>query len=318
MRSLLIVAGPTASGKTAVCLELAKKIPVETLSFDSMQVYRGLPIVTQAPTSAQKKALKAHLTSFLKLSETFDAASFRKGSLSWIEKILKRGRTPLLSGGTGLYLRMLLDGLFDSDDHPGSDAALRQKLVAAQERHGGSHLHDELGRVDPVSAAKIHPNDHRRLVRALEVYALSGEPISVQKTRRKGIRSHFYCPIFFLERDRQDLYARIERRADAMVKQGLVKEVQRALKKKLSLTASTALGIREIGAYLNGDEGANGRSPLLRDAIDLLKQHTRNYAKRQLSWFRHEKGVIPVPVSADEKPRETAHKILELWKEGAR
>ena len=305
MRSLLILAGPTASGKTAICLELAKKLPVEVISFDSMQVYRGLPIVTQAPSALEKKKLRAHLVSFLDVSEMFDASIFRETSKELIEKIFKRGRTPLLSGGTGLYLRMLLDGLFDSEG-TSRDEKLRKKLLAAQEKKGGAYLHEELKRVDPASAEKIHPNDHRRLVRALEVNALSGAPISSRKLQRQGIREDFHCPIFFLERDRADLYARIEKRVDAMMTQGLEREVKRALKKKLGMTASGALGIKEMCDYFE-------KKTSKEDAIKLLKQHTRNYAKRQLSWFRHEKGVVPVTVEPDEKPKQTAQKILTLW-----
>jgi len=306
LKSLLIVAGPTASGKTAVCLEIAKKLPVEMISFDSMQVYKGLPIVTQAPVLAEKKKLRAHLVSFLETSRTFGAARFRDEATSLIEKIGGRGRTPLLSGGTGLYIRSLLSGLFNHEDAPATDLKLRKKLLDAQEKHGGLYLHEKLHLLDPSSAAKIHPNDHRRLVRALEVFELSGEPLSVQKTRRSGLREKFHCPIFFLERDRQDLYARIERRVDVMVKQGLVQEVKRALKKRLGLTASGALGIKEIKTFLEGRSA-------LEEAVQLLKQHTRNYAKRQLSWFRHEEGVVRVPVAADEKPRKIAQTILKLW-----
>jgi len=275
------------------------------ISFDSMQVYRGLPVVTQAPTPAQKKVLKAHLVSFLAVSEVFDASRFREEALTLIEKIFKRGRTPFLSGGTGLYLRMLLDGLFETEG-AGRDEKLRKKLLAAQEKNGGAYLHEELKRVDPLSAAKIHPNDHRRLVRALEVNALSGAPISKRKTERKGIREDFHCPVFFLERDRTDLYARVEKRVDAMLRQGLEKEVRRAMKKNLSMTASGALGIKELAGYIEGRTSKE-------EAVLLLKQHTRNYAKRQLSWFRHEKGVVPVVVASSEKPKDTAKKILALW-----
>lgn len=305
-RPLLILAGPTASGKTAVCLEIAKNLPVETISFDSMQVYKGLPIVTQAPSAAEKKKLRAHLVSCLPVSELFDAARFREASAALIPKILSRGRTPLLSGGTGLYLRALLSGLFDTES-PATDPILRRKLLDAQEKHGGAYLHRRLEKVDPASAKRIHPNDHRRLVRALEVYALSGEPISAHKPRRAGLRAQYDCPVYFLDRDRQDLYRRIERRVDAMLKQGLVREVRRVLKRKMGMTASGALGIKEVRTHLEG-------GCTLEEAAALLKQHTRNYAKRQLSWFRHEEGVVNVPVSAGERPRVTAGKILRLWK----
>lgn len=306
MSSLLIVAGPTASGKTAVCLEIAKKLPVEMIGCDSMQVYRGMPLLTQAPSASEKRALKAHLVSFLDPKERFDASQFRIETLSLIDKILKKKRVPLLSGGTGLYLRMLLDGLFESDEKP-HDEALRKKWLAEQEKHGGAHLHDRLKEVDAASAARIHPNDLRRVVRALEVHALSGKTISQRKTERTGIRDRFHCPIFFLERSREDLYARIEKRVDGMVKQGLVNEVKRVLKKKPGLTASGALGIKEVKSWMEGQCS-------FEEAVLKLKQHTRNYAKRQMSWFRHEKGVVPVPVAAGEKPKETAAKILKIWK----
>ncbi len=304
--TLLIVAGPTASGKTAVCLEIAKKLPVEMISFDSMQVYRGMPTVTQAPTPTEKKALKAHLVSFLNVSEVFDAARFRVEAKSHIVKILKRGRTPLLSGGTGLYLRALLDGLFEAEGG-GRDEELRKKLQRAQEKHGGTYLHEELKAVDPPSAAKIHANDHRRLVRALEVCALSGAPISSRKLERKGIRVDYHCPIFFLERDREDLYRRVEKRVDAMMDQGLEGEARRVLKKSLSMTASGALGLKEMQGWFEGRTSKE-------EAVLLLKQHTRNYAKRQLSWFRREQGLVSLSVGPIEKPKETAKKILSLWK----
>ena len=305
-QSLLIVAGPTASGKTAVCLEIAKILPVEMISFDSMQVYRGMPIVTQAPPPTEKKALKAHLVSFLDVSEVFDAARFRVEAQSLILKIFKRGHTPLLSGGTGLYLRALLEGLFDTEGG-GRDEELRKKLIAAQERHGGTYLHEELKAVDSPSAAKIHANDHRRLVRALEVHALSGAPISSRKLERKGIGDDFHCPIFFLERDREDLYKRIEKRVDAMMNQGLEKEARRTLKKRISMTASGALGLKEMRDWIESRTTKE-------EAVRLLKQHTRNYAKRQLSWFRHEKRRVTLAVGQNEKPKETAKKILSLWK----
>ena len=305
-QALLILAGPTASGKTAICLEISKIIPVEMISFDSMQVYRGMPIITQAPTAMEKKAMKAHLVSFLDISEVFDAARFRADAQSLIVKIFKRGRIPLLSGGTGLYLRALLDGLFDSEGG-GRDEKLRKKLLIAQEKYGGSYLHEELRAVDAPSAATIHANDHRRLVRALEVHALSGAPISSRKLERKGIREDFHCPVFFLERSREDLYQRVEKRVDVMMSQGLEKEACRMLKKRLSMTASGALGLKEMRGWIEGRTSKE-------EAIRLLKQHTRNYAKRQISWFRHEKGRVTVSVDPAEKPKDTAKKILLLWK----
>ena len=284
-----------------------------------------MPLLTQAPTPQEKKKLKAHLVSFVSPSQEYNAALFRKDALAAIEKIRKKSRLPMLVGGTGLYLRALMDGLFEMGDtslnskqtelSDVSPEQIRKKLLREQERHGGNYLHERLERIDALSALKIHPNDTRRLVRALEVHHVTGRPLSEQQPNRQGIRELFQYRIFLLDRERTDLYARIEERVDRMIRQGLAKEVKRVLKKNLSRTASMALGIREIGAYLNGVVGATGRSPLRRqEAILLLKQHTRNYAKRQLSWFRHEKDVECVPVPSGESPKKTAEKILRLWK----
>ncbi len=307
--NLLILMGPTASGKTAVACEIAKLLPVELISCDSMQVYKGMPILTQVPTAAEKKRLKAHLVSFLEPSKMYDAACFRKDAARLIQEIIQRKRTPLISGGTGLYLRALLDGLFDSGKDSSRSERLRKKLLKEQEEHGGAFLHEKLFQIDPDSAAKIHANDHRRLVRALEVCELSGRLFSEEKKSRCGIRSQFYCPVFFLERGREDLYERVNARVDSMIKSGLVREVKRLRSKSPGLTASVALGFREISGFLE-------KRLTLDAATVLLKQHTRNYAKRQLSWFRHEKGVVPIQVAKNELPKPTAKKILTLWEKG--
>lgn len=267
-----------------------------------------MPIVSQSPTFSQKKQLKAHLVSFLNPTEEYNAAQFRKDATHKIEQIFKRKRTPLISGGTGLYLRALLCGIFEHADDK-MDLSLRKKLLAAHEKYGPGHLREKLKKADPQAAHKIHPNDARRLIRALEVFTLTGKPISSQQPTRQGIRAQFHDPIYFLDRHREDLYARIHVRVDAMVKAGLVAEVKKLSRKKLSKTASMALGLSEVQAYLKG------QCPLPQ-ALDLLKQHTRNYAKRQLSWFRHEKDVRMIPVAVDESPKVTAAKILDDWKKG--
>ena len=304
---MFVLIGPTASGKTAVACEIAKKLRVEAVSCDSMQVYRGMPLLTQAPTAAEKKRLKAHLVSFLDPSEEYNAALFRRDAKAAIEKIRKKGALPLLVGGTGLYLRALLDGLFETEKDSSKDEKYRAKLLREQEKQGGNYLHEKLSKVDAASAAKIHPNDHRRLVRALEVHHVTGKTFSEQKPLRKGLRDFFHCRIFLLDRDRQDLYARVERRVDVMLKKGALEEAKKLKGKKLSLTASMALGLREMTGVLEGKH-------TVKEAVELLKKNTRHYAKRQLSWFRHEKGVEFVPVAPGETPKETAKKILKLWK----
>lgn len=301
---VLVIAGPTGSGKTDVALKILRRIPSEAVSFDSMQVYRLMPLLTQAPS----KTPKTHLVSFLSPLKEYNAALFRIDAARLIRRILARGKTPLLVGGTGLYLRALLEGLFEpSGEHPATDWAARQAILAEHEKKGAGYLYEELVKCDPVSARRIHPNDTRRLVRALEVFRLTGQPFSAQLHRRSGLRGQMDFRIYLLERDREDLYGRINRRVERMMKDGLVKEVRRLAKKRLSLTARMALGIREVGAYLEG-------RCTLEEAKELLKKNTRNYAKRQLSWFRHEREIRPVPVAAEDTPRRVADKILAEWK----
>ncbi len=272
-----------------------------------MQVYRGMPIITQVPLRSATQKIKTHLVSFLSPSEEYSAAHFRKDAQKLIPKIFKKNKIPFLVGGTGLYLRALLEGLFEpGQDIQTRDEKFRKELLKEQELHGGAYMHDKLRKVDEVSAQRIHPHDLRRIVRALEVHTLTGKPMSQQMANRKGIRALYNCPIFFLNRDRQDLYERVNRRVDKMIQEGLVAEAKSLSRKRLSLTAQMALGVREMEAYLEGKLS-------LEEARELLKKNTRNYAKRQLSWFRHEKGVENIPVAADESPKIIAHKILRLF-----
>ena len=238
-------------------------------------------------------------------------AFFCRDAKKAIEKIQKKGAMPFLVGGTGLYLRALLDGIFE--DVPGSgdsgkDEKFRSKLLTAQEKHGGNYLYEKLKTVDVLSATKIHPNDFRRLIRALEVFHSTGKAFSEQKLRRQGIRDNFHCRIFLLDRDREDLYARIERRVDRMVQKGILGEVKKLAKKKPGLTAPLALGFREMKGVLEGHHS-------LEEATQLLKKNTRHYAKRQLSWFRHERAVEKMYVPTHETPKQTATKIVNQFLE---
>ncbi len=303
--------GPTASGKTGVAAELAALFPAEIISCDSMQAYRGMPILTQAPLKAEQKKAVTHLVSFLDPSQEYSAAKFRELAGALVPKILKKKKTPIVCGGTGLYLRALLDGLFESPEGEKTrDLEYRDRLLAEQEEAGGDYLHAKLEKCDPAAAKKIHPNDFRRLVRALEIFHLSGKPFSSQKANREGLRDTYDVRIFLLDRDRAELYDRIERRVDRMITGGILGEVKRLRKKKLSMTAEVALGYREMSAYL--DEKLT-----LDEAAALLKRNTRHYAKRQLSWFRHEKGVAVVPVAAGETDKKIAKKIYALWRKKA-
>ena len=304
-----MLAGPTASGKTEVARHLAKKIPACMISFDSMQVYRQMPITTQAP-SPSLFAKKTYLVNFVDPKKEYSAAVFRKDAERLVSLSAKRNKIPFLVGGTGLYLRMLLDGLFEgSEGGPVTDEAFRLRLFEEEKRAPGT-LCLRLKEKDPASAERIHANDTRRLVRALEVCHLLGRPFSSAKKDRRGLREEFSPVIFFLDRDRSDLYGRIDRRVNAMIQQGLVAEVKKLRKLSLSRTAGMALGVREITAYLKGDLS-------LDQAVELLKKNTRNYAKRQVSWFRHEKEARFISVEPEESSARIADRILMEWRNTA-
>ena len=307
-KNVLVLAGPTASGKTEVARWIARKIPVTLISFDSMQVYRRMPVTTQAPAN-KPFGPKTRLVNFLDPRKEYSAAQFRADAEPLVRTALKKGKTPLLIGGTGLYLKALLDGLFEeSPEKPLTNGGLRQKWLKAQAEHGKHFLHCRLKELDPASAEKIHPNDTRRLARALEICQVTGQPYSSVRQNRRGLRAEFETIIFFLDRRREDLYDRINRRVDGMIRQGLVTEVKRLSRNaSLSRTAGMALGVREITAYLKGEMK-------LAAAVELLKKHTRNYAKRQISWFRHEAGTVFIPMEPRESSRSAAEKILAQWK----
>lgn len=303
--TLLCIAGPTASGKTAVACEIARRVSVETVSCDSMQVYRGMRILTQAPTRDEKRLLNLHLTECVDPAKEYSAARFASSARRFVAAARLRRRLPMVVGGTGLYFRALLDGLFEQAKDKGRDEQVRQRLIDESQSQGPGYLHRRLAAVDPVAAARIHPNDLRRLIRALEVYQTTGLPISQLQPVRSGLRSTDRVVYVMLDRQREDLNRRIDVRAGLMMQNGLVREVARLRSRRLGRTASVALGLREIGAHLAGECS-------LSEALDRLQMNTRRYAKRQLSWFRHEKGMKIVPVSADEEPARTAGKILTL------
>ena len=304
---ILILAGPTASGKTEIARWISKRLACVMISFDSMQAYRSMPITTQAPSGMFPGSPKTHLVNFIDPQKEYNAAAFCKDARPLIEWAFEKKKIPFLIGGTGLYLRALLDGLFENGEgKPFKDEVLRQDLLAQEAKAGGGYLHGLLKEKDPASAAGIHPNDTRRLVRALEVCHLSGRPFSSAKKDRKGLRESVLPILFFLDRAREDLYQRINRRVGVMMRKGLVAEIKKLIKKPLSRTAAMALGVREVSGYLEG------KIPLA-EASELLKKNTRNYAKRQITWFRHEPGARFVSVAPEETSRAVAERILKEW-----
>jgi len=298
---LVFIVGPTAVGKTAVSIILAKKLNAEIISCDSMQVYRGMDIISSKPALADRKKIPHHLLSVVSPQKEHDVSMFRKAALRKIKEILKKRKTPLLVGGTGLYISVLIDGIFETKIN---DQAVRKKFYSLAKAKGSRYLHARLVKVDPVAAAKIHPNDTKRLARALEVFKSTGKPISELQIKRRGLDDEYEVRIFCLNLERKTLYRRIDCRVDKMFSQGLENEVKRLLGHKLSRTASFAIGIRELKGYFEGGYDL-GR------ARDLIQRNTRHYAKRQLTWFRKDKRIEWLAITG----KETAATIASrLWK----
>lgn len=286
---LAAIVGPTAVGKSEIALEVAADLDSEIVSVDSVQIYRGLNIGTakllpHQQVSKAGKPIKHHLIDIVDPDEPFSVADYQRLAREVIKDIHVRGRLPLLVGGTGLYFQAVVDPYFFA---PGArDEALRARLKEEAERHGNDYLYQLLQRVDPAAARRIHPHDQKRIIRALEVYILTGQPIST--TWRKGLtESPYRLALAGLTMERKLLYRRINERVDKMIEAGLVEEARGLLLKGYSpnLPAFQALGYKEIIAYLQGQLS-------LMEAIELLKRNTRRYAKRQLTWFRRDPRIV--------------------------
>jgi tRNA dimethylallyltransferase len=281
---LIVICGPTAAGKTALALTLAEHYPVEVVSADSRQLYRLMDIGTAKPSAAEQAAVPHHLLDVAWPDEPFDAARFARLASTAITEIYARGRVPLLVGGTGLYIRALTEGLADI---PPADLQLRTELQTEGERGGAAALYRRLVTVDPTAAATLHPNDLVRIVRALEVFTLTGQPISSWQ-RDHGFRTSRYRLLKLgLNLERTALYARIDQRASAMFASGLLEETRTLLAYGYSaqLKSLQTIGYREAVRLLNG-------ACSLSEALIDLQQATRRYAKRQLTWFRADPQMI--------------------------
>jgi tRNA dimethylallyltransferase len=279
----LVLTGPTGSGKTSLGLELAERLGAEIVSMDSMALYRGMDIGTAKPTQAERRRVPHHLIDVLDPWESASVAWWLEHAAICCRDIEARGKRVLFVGGTPLYLKALRFGLFDG---PPADSALRQRLTEEAERSGGHVLHERLAQADPVTAARLHPNDHRRIIRALEVWELTGRPISAwQQQWARDVEPAATDQVLCLDLPRDELYARIDARVQQMVADGWVEEAQalRRLPRPLSREAAKALGYQEIFAYLDGRAS-------LADTIVYIQMHSRRFAKRQLTWFRHLPG----------------------------
>ena len=288
---LVVLCGPTAAGKTAAALALARHFDLEVISADSRQVYRLMDIGTAKPTAAEREQVPHHLLDVAWPDESFDAAGFAAQAATAIDRVIGRGRLPVVVGGTGLYIRALTEGLVAT---PPVDPGLRRRLETWADTEGNGALHARLVQVDPDAAMLLHPNDRIRLVRALEVFELTGRPLSAWQ-REHGFRTRRYRLLKIgMAPERNELYRRIDERAAAMLAGGLVEETAALLAAGYSphLKTLQTIGYRETVRFLRGE--------CTRDmALTELQQATRRYAKRQLTWFRADSEIIWVDSLSD-------------------
>ena len=284
-KRVVCVAGPTAVGKSAAAAELARALDGEVISADSMQVYRYMDIGSAKVTTEEMLGVPHHMIDVADPTEAFDVVRYQQMASACLSDILERGKLPVICGGTGFYIQALLRQIDFTENDP--DPALREELAAFAEENGNEALHARLAAVDPQAAEAIHPNNRKRVIRALEYFAQSGEPISAHNARQKAQESPFDVIFFYLDDRRDALYERIDRRVDFMLEEGLVDEVQYL--KAMGLTrqhvSMQGLGYKEVLAYLEGECD-------LPETVRILKRDTRHYAKRQQTWFAREKDTV--------------------------
>ena len=304
---LLIIAGPTASGKTAVAVELALRLDAEVVSADSMQVYRDMDILTAMPTPEEMRGVPHHMLGVFPPDQKCSAAAYRELALGRIQDILARGKRPIVCGGTGLYINALTRPLSFAAQ---GDDAIRAELTRIAEAEGGrERLHEQLKAVDPAAAARLHPNDVRRVVRALEIYRITGRTQSEQAAldAQRG-DGPFSERVYALDWPREILYARIDQRVDEMVASGMIEEVRGLMQDgAMHPTALQALGYKEILLALCEEIS-------MEEAIARVKQGSRNYAKRQLTWFRRDARIRWISAQG-KTAEEIAECILALEEE---
>ncbi|MBI0387844.1 tRNA (adenosine(37)-N6)-dimethylallyltransferase MiaA [Thermoactinomyces sp. CICC 24227] len=291
---LVVIVGPTAVGKTGLSVRLAKRVHGEIISGDSMQVYRGMDIGTAKIMPEEMEGVPHHLIDILPPDQNFSVQEYQQLAREKISEINRRGHLPMLVGGTGLYIEAVVHDYLMT--HVKEDPKLREELHAFARREGNEALHRRLEEVDPVQAKKLHPNDLRRMIRALEVYHVTGKPFS----ELKGKGTSPYDVLWIgLTMPREQLYERINRRVDEMIQKGLVDEVKKLWEQGygLHLTSMQAIGYKEIVSYLKNEI-------TLDEAIHLIKRGSRKYAKRQLSWFRRLKEIHWFDVTNSQSFRE--------------
>ena len=305
--TLIAVVGPTASGKTALAIALAKELGGEIVSADSMQIYRGMDIATAKPTPEEMAEVPHHLIGFWPPEKPFSVAQYAVLAREKIDDILRRGRVPVLCGGTGLYIKAIVDHI-QYEEETGGDAVLRERLRRQAQDEGNLAVWRQLQAMDPQTAERIHPNSLGRVIRAIEVVQVSGRSIREQEERSRQAP----CPYHVLQiglryRNRENLYERIGRRVDAMAEAGLLEEARAVRQQGLTATAAQAIGYKELYDWMDG-------TLPLEEALENLKRSTRRYAKRQLTWFGADariRWIEPDALQAGETVTEQAMRIIE-------
>ncbi len=278
--NLLILLGPTGVGKTDISIKLTQKITdIEIISADSMQIYKYMDIGTAKPNKSILSTIKHHMIDIIEPSGNFDVTQYSKLATDIISDVFKRGKIPILAGGSGLYISSIINPLFSG---PARDMEYRETLEEESKIHGKKYLYDKLSKIDAISASRIKPHDLRRIIRALEVYKSTGKPISYLQKKSSDSSAKFNYQIIGFKRNRENLYQRINLRVDKMVKNGFMEEVKmlREMGYKENLNSMQGLGYKQINKHLNGEYNNE-------EAIDLIKIETRHYAKRQMTWFKN-------------------------------
>jgi tRNA dimethylallyltransferase len=295
------LSGATAVGKSGVGLALARRLGAEIISLDSMAIYRGMDVGTAKPTTAQRATVRHHLVDIVDPADEYSVAQYVDAAAESVADVRARGQKVLFVGGTPLYLKSLLRGLFDG---PPANWEVREQIEAELANVGQAALHERLTQVDPVAASAIHPHDTRRMIRALEVFRATGEPISHQQLTFEEGRPANECRVFVLRRERAELHRRIERRVETMIGSGLIDEVRRltADGHVLGRTASQAVGYREVLSFLAGEYGRD-------EMVERIKVRTRRFAKRQGTWFRSLSECRFIDVAGKVDPDAVAEQI---------
>lgn len=281
---VIVICGPTASGKTSLSIELAKRINGEIVSCDSMQIYKDMTIGTAKPTVEEMQGIKHYLIDFVAPNERYSVADYKKDAINAIKHIISEGKTPIIVGGTGLYLEALIYNIEYNEIE--TDFAYRKELNKLEEREGLEYLYKMAEKIDKKAMEKISHNDKKRIFRVLEIYRSTGKTKTELEAESRKNEPEFEYLLFGITMDRDKLYERINKRVDIMLEQGLIEEVENLIKKYNDFpTAMQGLGYKEVVEYLQGTTSKN-------EMIEKIKQETRRYAKRQLTWFRKYKDLI--------------------------